>query len=117
MKIARMTCGTWGKTVAYFDAEFPIRDADGIDIGIVVVKGFRLVEGSNGLFVGVPSVKDDDGEYQNKVYLDKPVMEMLLELAKNAHAEGGSKGFTIKTHPRPTAVAEAPPLDDEDIPF
>ena len=114
MKIARMTCGTWGKTVAYFDAEFPIRDADGIDIGIVVVKGFRLVEGSNGLFVGVPSDKDDDGEYQKKVYLDKPVSAMLLELAKNAHADGGVK---VVKAPKPVAVAEAPPLDDEDIPF
>ncbi len=61
MKIARMHKGSYGKIRAFFDLE--------TDIGLVV-KGFKLIEGINGLFVSMPSEKKDD-EYQDTCYFKK----------------------------------------------
>ena len=46
MKIARMTKGSWGKILAFFDVE----------LSGMTVKGFKLISGQDGMFVGVPSV-------------------------------------------------------------
>jgi len=69
MKISRMNPfnGT-GKTVAFFDVE----TNEGIN-----VKGFTLVEGANGLFVGVPSEKGKDDKYYDRVYVPKELKEQL----------------------------------------
>jgi len=55
MKISRMNKGEWGKVRAFFD----LTTSDGFTI-----KGFKLVEGISGLFVGFPSAKGTDGEYR-----------------------------------------------------
>lgn len=47
MKIARMTKGDWGKIKAFFD----------LDLNGIIIKGFKLIDAGNGLFVGSPSVK------------------------------------------------------------
>ena len=44
MKIVRMTTGEWGKTKAFFDVE----------ISGFTMKGFKLIEGINGIFVANP---------------------------------------------------------------
>ncbi len=49
MKIERMNKGTWGKVRAFFD----ITTSDGFTI-----KGFKIIEGINGLFVSLPSQKE-----------------------------------------------------------
>ncbi len=73
MKISRMNPFEGnGKTVAFFDLE----TEEGINI-----KGFTLVEGQEGLFVGVPREKGKDDKYYDRVYIPKEVKEKLKELA------------------------------------
>jgi len=78
MKIVRMNplkSDGSGKTAAFFD----IQTNDGITI-----KGFRLVNGSNGLFMSSPDQKGKDGKYYETVTLPK---EMKAELEKMAVEE------------------------------
>jgi stage V sporulation protein G len=82
MKIIRMNplkSDGSGKTAAFFD----IQTNDGITI-----KGFRLVNGSNGLFMSAPDQKGKDGKYYETVILPK---EMKSELEKMAIEEYNSK--------------------------
>ncbi|AFN74047.1 hypothetical protein MROS_0806 [Melioribacter roseus P3M-2] len=73
MKILRMSkVQSGGKTVAFFD----IQTDDGI-----VIKGFRLVNGANGLFLSAPNEKGKDGKFYETVILPK---EMKKELEKKA---------------------------------
>jgi len=60
------------KTKAFFDAA----TEEGITI-----KGFTLVDGTNGLFVSCPSEKGKDGKYYEKVLLPKELKEELTALA------------------------------------
>ena len=76
MEIARMTNGAWGKIRAFFD----------VKIQGMTVKGFKLIEGISGMFVGVPSVKKEDDSYDNIVIMDKDAMEELQKVA-NKHYE------------------------------
>jgi len=78
MKIIRMNplkSEGSGKTAAFFD----IQTGDGITL-----KGFRLVNGSNGLFLSSPDQKGKDGKYYETVILPK---EMKSELEKMAIEE------------------------------
>ena len=74
--IVGMTKGDWGKTRAYFD----------VQINGVSIKGCRLVEGENGLFVSMPSVKKEkDGEvtYQTMVFFNDDNLKVeVLNSAK-----------------------------------
>lgn len=51
------------------------------------MKGFKLIEGQNGLFVASPSVKgtDQDGndKYYDQVWIPKELNEELLSLVSN----------------------------------
>ena len=59
-RIDRMNVGPWGKVMAYFD----VVSGEGFSM-----KGFKLVDGINGLFVSVPSQKGTD-EQGNPKYFD-----------------------------------------------
>lgn len=73
MKISRMNkYDAESKTKAFFDLE----TEEGI-----VVKGFSLVEGSNGLFVSVPSHKGKDDKYYENVIMSKERKKELSDLA------------------------------------
>ncbi len=73
MKISRMNpFNGSSKTVAFFDVE----TEEGINI-----KGFTLVEGSNGLFASAPREKGKDDKYYNRVYVPKELKEQLTEMA------------------------------------
>tara|TARA_Y100000590_G_scaffold147506_1_gene169353 strand:- start:490 stop:846 length:357 start_codon:yes stop_codon:yes gene_type:complete len=67
-----MNKGNWGKLRAFFD----LRTTDGF-----VIKGFKIVEGINGLFVGMPSVQNKEGEYYDSVFADKDLRDELEKLA------------------------------------
>ena len=68
-----MTKGNWGKVRAFFD----LQTEEGFTI-----KGFKLVEGINGLFVGFPSQKGNDDEYYDTVWVDsKQLRDELNQLA------------------------------------
>ena len=71
-----MTKGDWGKIRAFFD----------VKIQGMTIKGFKLIEGISGNFVGVPSVKKEDDSYDNIVIMDKDAMEELQKVA-NKHYE------------------------------
>jgi DNA-binding cell septation regulator SpoVG len=78
MAIDRMKRGQWGKIVAFFD----IKTEEGY-----IIKGFKIVEGSDGLFVGFPSQKKDD-EYNDTVWADKELRQQTNDLAiKYYHQE------------------------------
>jgi len=84
MKIIRMNplkSEGGGKTAAFFD----VQTDDGI-----MLKGFRLVNGSNGLFLSSPDQKGKDGKYYETVILPK---EMKSDLEKMAIEE-----FNITQH-------------------
>jgi len=82
MKISRLNPFDGNsKTVAFFDVE----TEEGINI-----KGFTLVEGTNGLFAGVPSAKGKDDKYYDRVYIPKELKEQLTEMAISMYNE--SKG-------------------------
>ena len=76
MQIERMNKGDWGKIKAFFD----LQTEDGFTI-----KGFKLVEGTNGMFVGFPSQKNKDDEYHDTVWADKDVKDQVTELAKREY--------------------------------
>jgi len=77
MKILRMNIlkNSTGKTLAYFDVQ--TKDE-------IILKGFRIVDGSNGLFVANPDQKGKDGKFYDTVIIPK---EMKDELEKTALEE------------------------------
>ena len=96
MKIERMNKGSWGKIKAFFD----LQTEDGFTI-----KGFKLVEGTNGLFVGFPSQKGSDEEYHDTVWVEKEVREQVIELAKREYESS-------------TEEEQSPPvMSGEELPF
>ncbi len=102
MKIERINKGNWGKVIAFFD----VRTSDGI-----IVKGWSLVEGNNGVFVGKPSKKNNDGEYHDIAWIpDDNVKDELLRLAKEAY--GG--GLDNERQPESSAPED---FGDDSIPF
>ena len=111
-----MNKGNWGKIRAFFD----LQTEDGFTI-----KGFKLVEGINGLFVGFPSQKGSDDEYYDTVWADRDVKEQVNQLAIKTYGQevmDPTQGIEDDSFlpPPPTEPAEAPvavPFSDEDIPF
>tara|TARA_R100000808_G_C2107131_1_gene122384 strand:+ start:231 stop:980 length:750 start_codon:yes stop_codon:yes gene_type:complete len=59
MKILNMTKGSWGKTRAMFNLAI---DIEGLKGGIII-GGFSLVEGTDGLFLSYPSKQKKDGSW------------------------------------------------------
>ena len=98
MKIERMNKGSWGKIKAFFD----LQTEDGFTI-----KGFKMVEGTNGVFVGFPSQKNNDDEYHDTVWADKDVKDQVTELAKREYENPSER----------QADQELPVMNDEDVPF
>ena len=96
MKIERMNKGSWGKIKAFFD----LQTEDGFTI-----KGFKLVEGANGLFVGFPSQKGNDDEYHDTVWAEKEVKDQVIELAKSEYESSTEQ------------EQELPVMPTEDLPF
>ena len=76
MKIERMNKGAWGKVRAFFD----IRTEEGFGI-----KGFKIVEGINGLFIGMPSQKGKEEEYFDTVFAERDLRDELTTAALEAY--------------------------------
>ena len=96
MKIERMNKGSWGKIKAFFD----LQTEDGFTI-----KGFKLVEGTNGLFVGFPSQKNSDDEYHDTVWAEKEVKDMVNHIAKREYESSTEQ------------QQSSPVTSDEELPF
>ena len=116
MKIERMTKGSWGKIRAFFD----LQTEEGFTI-----KGFKLVEGINGLFVGFPSQKGNDDEYRDTVWADRELKDGLGQLAIKEYGQEvmappvGMEENDFPPNPQPDSVENpvAVPFSDDDIPF
>ena len=78
MKIERINKGSWGKLRAFFD----LKTSDGF-----IIKGFKIVEGINGLFVGMPSTQNKEGEYYDSVLADKELRDELEKIAMRAYGQ------------------------------
>lgn len=81
MKILNMKVSAGsGSLKAFFDVE----TADGITI-----KGFKIADGKNGLFVGVPSEQDknDKTKYWDRVLMPKETKEEVTNLAMKEYSK------------------------------
>ncbi|QDP67922.1 MAG: putative SpoVG [Prokaryotic dsDNA virus sp.] len=78
MKITRMKTGSWGKLKAFFDLE----------VSGLTIKGLKLVEGINGLFVAMPSQQNKEGEYNDTVYAAKETKAEIEKVALKAYEKG-----------------------------
>ena len=83
MKIINMRKGSWGKLTAFFDIV--------TDEGFIL-KGFKLVNGINGMFVGFPSQKGNDDEYYDTIWLTEEVRESIREKLNKIAVEEYNKG-------------------------
>ena len=118
-----MNKGEWGKLRAFFD----LKTSEGF-----IIKGFKLVEGISGLFVGMPSTQGKDGEYYDTIFADKDLREQLQQVALRAYGQdsvGGSEMHQMPTNQQndsdttqdqPDSAETAPKnesFSDDDIPF
>jgi len=123
--------GQWGKVKAFFDVE-----NSGFEM-----KGFRIIEGINGLFVSMPSRKGTDDEGNDKwfdtIWIEsRETREKLNTLAieeYNNDSEGDSNNTSPETMTETTTTGDnikeetpssdtetgsnAPAFSDDDIPF
>ena len=112
-----MNKGNWGKLRAFFD----LRTSDGF-----VIKGFKIVEGINGLFVGMPSVQNKEGEYYDSVFADKDLRDELEKLAIREYGQDSmdSTDADAPVNNNQEKIAANNPedvknkeFDEDDIPF
>ena len=106
---------SWGKIRAFFD----LQTEDGFTL-----KGFKLVEGINGLFVGFPSQKGSDDEYHDTVWADRDIKEEVNQLAIKTY---GQEVMTTTPdmdnndfpppQPEMADASVSAPFSDEDVPF
>jgi len=102
MKIENIRRGEWGKVRAFFDVVS--------DEGFVM-KGFKLIEGINGLFASMPSRKGTDDQGNDKYYdiIWVESREMREKLNKKAIEAYQNQSETIS----PTSEAESNPTTIE----
>lgn len=115
LEIERMNKGQWGKLRAFFD----LKTNEGF-----VVKGFKLVEGISGLFVGMPSTQGKDGEYYDTVFADKELREELQQVALRAYGQDSVESNTTpspemadQSEVKANEPAKNEEFSDDDIPF
>ncbi len=73
MQIVSMkTAGGTSKIKAFFDLETPDH---------IIIKGFKLAEGPNGLFVGMPSEKGSNGKWFDRIVMPKEIKDVVTDLA------------------------------------
>ena len=100
MEVMNMRTGSWGKLVAFFD----VRTQEGF-----IMKGFKLFNGINGLFVGMPSEKrqDENGEekYYDTIWITEESRESMREKL-NQMAAGHYNNMEGNTAP-PTPIIES----------
>jgi len=99
MKIERMNKGSWGKVRAFFD----LTTQEGFTI-----KGFKLIEGINGIFVSMPSQKGNDGEYRDTIWLDsKSLREEVTNLAMDYYNNSSDTPIKESNSVEPEMVNES----------
>ncbi len=56
----------------------------------ITIKGFKIVDGSNGLFVSFPREQGKDGNWYDKVKMPRELSDKLNEMALNEYGGIGS---------------------------
>ena len=103
MTIENMKKGESIKIKAFFD----IKTDDGF-----TMKGFKLVEGANGLFAGFPSQKGNDDEYYDTIWAERDLKDMVTSLAIKAYGGESDDGIVeMKLEDIPQKK------EDEELPF
>lgn len=70
------------------DGDAKLRAFVDVSLGGIVVKGLRVVHGSNGLFVSMPRHQGKDGKWYNTVYpADKQIQKQLSDLVLAAYQQ------------------------------
>ena len=109
-----MNKGSWGKIRAFFDVE----TEEGFNM-----KGLKLVEGVNGLFIGMPSEKGSDGEYRDTIWAEKELKDSLRDLVKDVYESGDGVASQVNFVPKELIDKDADyeqqmdGVGDKDIPF
>ncbi len=115
-----MNKGEWGKIKAFFD----IRTSEGF-----VIKGFKIIEGINGLFVGMPSQKGTDDEYFDTTYADRELKDELSQMAIDYFGQDIMPANTQSNESNAPSMSQSEPgndsqvktdnspITDDDIPF
>ena len=108
MKVSRMNIGDYGKLKAFFDLE-----VDGFTI-----KGFKIVDGANGLFVSMPSQKNEEGEWNDTVWASKETRAKVNEVAiSHYNNENNPTTRSRKSGGMSEAALEQEDSGDEGITF
>ena len=101
-----MNKGSWGKVRAFFD----LTTTEGFTI-----KGFKIIEGINGLFVSNPSQKGSDGEYYDTIWMEsKELRDSVNKLALESYGKQVNDG-TIEgsnTDSNITVESSSDPIPD-----
>ena len=107
MKIERMNKGSWGKVRAFFD----LTTQEGFTI-----KGFKIIEGINGLFVSMPSQKGNDEEYYDTIWVDsKQLREELNELAINQYNQSTNDSLSPPPTTEETNEITSTPITGDNL--
>lgn len=70
------------------DGDFKLKAFADVLLSGVLVKGLRVVDGSNGLFVGMPRHQGKDGKWYDTVYpTTKEIKQELTDLVLTAYNE------------------------------
>lgn len=71
-----------------FDGDSKLKAFVDVSLGGVIIKGLRIVDGSNGLFVGMPRHQGKDGKWYDTVYpATKEIQKQLNDLVLAAYQE------------------------------
>ncbi len=70
-----------------FEGDSKLKAFADISLAGVVIKGLRIVEGKNGLFLSMPSHQGKDGRWYNTVQTTKEIHQELTELVLAAYKE------------------------------
>jgi stage V sporulation protein G len=107
MKIVRMSKGNYGKIRAFFD----------LGIDGFILKGFKIMEGINGLFVSFPSQQNKDGEWFDTVHCFKETRERLNQFAVNHYNESPDTVDEVNQEQPDEAIETQTTKTSDDIPF
>ena len=102
-----MKKGNWSKIRAFFD----IKTEEGS-----TMKGFKLVEGVNGMFAGFPSQKGKDEEYHDTIWADRELKDSVTSLAVKEYEGDGIVEMELDNLPL-SMKKEEPKEEKNELPF
>lgn len=70
-----------------FEGDTKLKAFVDVSISGFVIKGLRIVDGKNGLFLSMPSHQGKDGRWYNTIQTTKEIHQELTELVLSAYKE------------------------------